>query len=312
MSIVERALEKLQGRAPVETPVAATASATAALVTVAAAKPTPRVDPPEIIESAPKAVVRPRLTLDLDALRLAGLLPPASEERGVLADVRRIKRPIVSRALDRATDGAGPLGVVVVASAVSGEGKSFTSWNLALSIALEKDASVLLIDADIPKPQISTVLGIRDRPGLIDALLDPALDVEALIHETDRNNLTVLGAGTGSDMATELLASERMAELVATLRAADPNRIILFESPPLLLTTEARELTAIAGQVVLVVRAGETPRQALIDVVGLLGDTERVSLVLNQVDGRGGDSNYYGYGSYGSYGAYGDRPLKTP
>jgi protein-tyrosine kinase len=297
MSIVEKAMDKLQRRAAAEQRRAAEAPVLPAATAVSHLGPGANI-------AAGVASSPPRHLLHINQMRLRdlGVLPPEAEHRRIAAEFRRIKRPLVERVLSATGEVAGNVNVIMVASAVPGEGKTFTAVNLAMSLALEKDASVLLIDADVPKPQISVVLGIQAGRGLLDAIIDPTLDVESLIHDTDIANLSVLGIGTKADNATELLASQRMAALIAELRAADDRRIVVFDSPPLLLTTESRELATLAGQIVLVVRAGETPQQALFDAIALLGEGKLIGLVLNQVDPRDDEAPYYGFGQYGTYG----------
>ena len=129
----------------------------------------------------------------------------------------------------------------MMASAMPGEGKTFTSINLALSMALEKDLSVLLVDADVAKPHISRTFGVEQEPGLLDLLKDESSRVESVILPTDVPNLCILPAGKQSDTATELLASQRMQIVANHLEATDPNRIVLIDSPPLLLTSDARD-----------------------------------------------------------------------
>jgi exopolysaccharide/PEP-CTERM locus tyrosine autokinase len=188
----------------------------------------------------------------------------------------------------------------MVASAVPGEGKTFTSVNLAMSLAAERDLSVLLVDADVAKPHISSVLGLGKEPGLLDCIQNESLDVESLIVETDVERLSVLPAGPVTEAATELLASARMADIVRALGRADPNRIVVFDSPPLLLTSESRVLSTIVGQIVLVVTAGETPQQAVLGALSHIGEGKTIGLVLNQsVGDTGAQYQYPGYGSYG-------------
>ena len=299
MSIVEKALEKLKPLATGDSgrtsrPATAAAAATTASATVVAARVQPKPVPP--------TVERPKLVIDREALRAAGLLPPESEERRLAAEYRRIKRPLVTAAFTPAGGDSSAASVIMVASSVPGEGKSFTAVNLALSLSLERDATVLLVDADVPKPHISTVLGLRSRPGLVDALVNEAIDVESLIFDTDIPNFSILPAGQHSETAAELLASQRMLELVARLKRADPHRLIVFDSPPLTATAEARELATAAGQVVFVVRAGATPRRAVLDALSQLGADKPVGFVLNQVGSNSTDGSYYGYGQYGTYG----------
>ena len=99
-------------------------------------------------------------------------------------------------------------------------------------------------------------LAIRGEPGLLDALRDESLEVESLIEHTDIRGLEILPAGRFVENATELLASARMAQIAARIGARNPRRLVVFDSAPLLVSSEARVLLRIPGQVVLVVRAG--------------------------------------------------------
>jgi exopolysaccharide/PEP-CTERM locus tyrosine autokinase len=236
-----------------------------------------------------------RIHFDTAALRELGYLPESSRERQFADHYRQIKRPLIEKAHAGASDPRGPSPrLIMMASALPGDGKTFTSINLALSMARERDVSVVLVDADLPKPHVSRVFGVEGEPGLLDALRDPSIDPGSLLIPTDAGSLSILPAGKPDEAATELLASDRMATIVASLLAHNPRRIVLFDSPPLLLSSESRALADIVGQIVLVVRSGSTPRQAVLDVVEQLGEERPVWLVLNQ--GRVGPGGYYGYG----------------
>jgi Mrp family chromosome partitioning ATPase len=191
----------------------------------------------------------------------------------------------------------------MVTSALPGEGKTFTTMNLALSMALEQELRVLLVDADVARPRLSHEIGIDRDPGLLDALRDDAIDVESLVIGTDIPTLTLLSAGSRSETATELLAGPRMAEIVQRLCEGDRNRIVLFDSPPILPTTEARVLAQAVGQVVLAVRASRTPQQAVFEALHLMGERTEVSLILTHAERSGAGSYYYGNYAYGDYGA---------
>ena len=294
MSLVEKALRKLQESAPTKTgrPHAEAASKGSE---PAVRRPQPVAEPP-----VPERIV----PVSIASLRAAGLLPPAGEERRLAQQYRQIKRPLIMNAMGRGTARLPNGHLIMVASAMPGEGKTFTTLNLALSMSMEKDVHVLLVDADVAKPHISALLGVADAPGLLDALRDQHLDVERLISPTDIPNLSILPAGTRSQQATELLASARMEEVMCSLGLGDERRIALFDSPPLLLTTESQALAQAAGQVVVVVRAGVTSQQTLLDGLSHLGQHPAVSLVLNQ------DSLMTNAGSY--YGGYGDNRPPLP
>ncbi len=187
----------------------------------------------------------------------------------------------------------------MVSSALPGDGKTFTSINLALSMARERDISVLLVDADAPRAQVSQVFGLRGEPGLLDALRDETLDVEALILNTDVPGLEILPAGRFVDSATELFASARMDQIAARLAVRNPRRIVLLDSAPLLVSSEARALLRIPGQVVLVARADVTPRHALRDAVNFVDKSKLRGVILNHAPFKTSGGYYYGYPEYG-------------
>ena len=243
-----------------------------------------------------------RLTIDLQALRAEGYLPDEAVDRKFAEQYRQIKRPLIQTALaGRSAAGAPDPRIIMVTSALPGDGKTFTSVNLALSIARERDFAVLLIDADAPKPQISHIFGLRAERGLLDALGDDNLPIESLILPTNVPGLSILPAGAPAENAAELMNSHRMRQIIKTLCGQSARRIVLLDSPPLLLTAEGRILLGLAGQTVLVVRAGQTPKQAVQDAIAMIGAPQVGGLVLNEVPASPAD-HYYGYGTYGSYG----------
>jgi exopolysaccharide/PEP-CTERM locus tyrosine autokinase len=293
MSIVERAIRKLQSQSGAAAPVARTP------VTERQSRVEPLQShgaPVSSTRTADARVYAKTVRLEKDALRAAGFLAPEHQERLISSQYRQIKRPLIANAIGVNAVSNGHL--IMVASAVPGEGKTFTAVNLALSIALEKDFSVLLVDADVPKPHISKVFGLAGQPGLLDALQDTSLDVESLIVGTNIERLAVLPAGRGSETATELIASARMQQIVASLADSDAgNRIVVFDSPPLLLTSESRVLAGIVGQVVLVVQAGVTPQQSVLNALSHVPEGISTGLVLNQSEVERGADYYYGYGA---------------
>lgn len=236
--------------------------------------------------------------IDRLRLRAAGFVPDENQERRFADQYRRIKRPILMQVQVLTAARAPGARFVMMASALPGDGKTFTSINLALSIARERDVSVLIMDADVAKPHISRIFGIDQEPGLLDALADDNVDIESLVLPTDVPGLSVLPAGRRHEAATELLASARMDQVITRLTARDPRRIVLLDSPPLLLSSESRALVNVAGQVVLVVRAGGTPRQAVEEAIGYIGEGKPLGLILNQ-SMLALSEGYYGYGSYG-------------
>jgi protein-tyrosine kinase len=249
------------------------------------------------IEAVPLAK---RLPVDLNSLRVSGYLPDEERERQFSDQYRRIKQPLIEKALSGG-EGMGESRIILVASAVPGDGKTFTSINLALSMALERDISVLLVDSDVAKQHISGIFGLGDQQGLLDALVDENLEPESLVVPTNIRGLAILPAGRRADGMAELISSNRMRSIATNLCAHNPRRILLLDSPPLLITNEGRSLVKIAGQVVLVVRTGVTPRHAVEAAIELFDPKQAGGVILNQVK-VGLTEGYYGYGAYGSYG----------
>ncbi|MDE2051761.1 MAG: AAA family ATPase [Gammaproteobacteria bacterium] len=241
-----------------------------------------------------------RIHIDLSLLRAQGEMPEAGQERRFADYYREIKRPLIQKAL--AAEARPESRLILISSALPAEGKTFTAINLALSIARERDVSVLLVDGDFPKGHLSRAFGIQDERGLLDAVADEALDVESLVLGTDLKGLELLPAGRAAEgAASELITSARMAQVAARLTARHPRRLVLFDSSPLLVSSEARALKQIPGQILIVTRAGRTPRQALLDAIALIDKTKLHGLVLNDAHVASGDgySDYYGYGAAG-------------
>jgi len=157
---------------------------------------------------------------------------------------------------------------------------------------------VLLVDGDLPRAHISHVLGMEGEPGLLNALRDEALDIESLVHDSDIRGLEILPAGAPSDGASELIASARMRELASKLICRNPRRLVLFDSSPLVASSEARALVQVPGQIILVARAGHTPRQAILEALTHIDKSRLTGLILN--DGHASsEPGYYGYRSDG-------------
>jgi protein-tyrosine kinase len=250
---------------------------------------------------------RPSVRLNRTELVRIGFLPPDYMQRQISAQFRHVKRPLLAAALGRGIEPVRNGRNIMLASSFPGEGKTFVSVNLAISMALERDISVVLVDADVAKPHISQALGVEDEPGLLEALQNEDLDIESLILPTDTPKLSILPAGKPNETATELLASHRMEAVVGRLGSSgDATRIIVFDSPPLLLTSESRVLAQLMGQVVLVVRAGFTQQHAVLDSIRCLGEGKSISLLLNQSESVSESGYYYRDGAYGGYA--GDAP----
>lgn len=244
----------------------------------------------------------PSVSVDRNRLRDAGFLAPEEYERRLAEEYRRIKRPLLANAFGLGAPRIDLGNLIIVASARSGEGKTHTCINLALSMAMEKERTVLLVDGDVAKPTVSGVFGVEDAPGLLDVLEPGGPAIEDCILTTDIPGLRLLPAGAPRDGATELLASDRMRALAAELSGRYRDRIVLFDSPPLLDTSESVAMASVVGQVALVVAAGITPQRAVRDAVGQLSPEQAVNVILNKQ--RFQSSGTY-YGSYGYGYGYG-------
>jgi len=243
-----------------------------------------------------------RIIVDHGQLRANGLLAPGTDERRLAEQYRAIKRPLLANA-DPSLRSVLPLGsLVMVASALSGEGKTFTCVNLCLSIARERDWSVVLVDADCSKPHLTRLFSAEREVGFTDLLRDPSLSFEDLVMPTDIPGFSLLPAGTNDADASELLASRRMKEICLELASSDAGRLIVFDSSPLVLTTESSALASQVGQVVMVVRADSTPQQSVLAALEKLDPEKAINCVLNQTSGTDISE------SYGYYGSYGDLP----
>jgi protein-tyrosine kinase len=307
MSIVERALRRLQNSGQGRPPGSAVpreprpplrGSPGAAPVASEAAVPvTPAV---AVAPAIPVARTAPTpaesLPVSLEELRTAGVLP-LPEHADVLADqFRRVKWPILQSVTAKHAEGGVACNAVMVTSSVSGEGKTFTSLNLAMSIAAEKDYSVLLVDADVAKRHATRAFGAGDRAGLTD-LLGDMRDPESLVLGTGIRGLTFLPSGRRQELAPELFASNRMLDVVRALSAADRRRIVLFDTSPLLATNESQVLAKVIDQVVLVVRAESTTQPMVLEAVSLLDRSKEIRCILNQAHASElAEYYYYGYG----------------
>ncbi|WP_298165528.1 AAA family ATPase [Novosphingobium sp.] len=237
--------------------------------------------------------------VDRKHLREQCLIEPEGPVTGLLEEFRIVKRQLLMTAADsRAGRGARHGERILVCSSHPGEGKTFCAVNLALSMAAEKDTEVLLVDADFAKPSVLSALGLPGGRGLMDALADPAIAVEDCIIGTDIAGLFVLPAGNSTGHDTEHLASAYTAQVLDRLTSQSPNRIVIFDSPPVLAASPASELAHHVGQALMVVRADQTGEAALRDAVGILAGCEDIKLLLNctrfSPTGRRFGS-YYGY-----------------
>lgn len=239
-------------------------------------------------------------SINLARLHRMGVVSPDAEKSQIAEEFRIIKRPLIANAFGQGAARVKNGNLIMVTSSLPGEGKSFCAINLAISMAMEMDRTVLLIDADVAKPRIPEYLGIHADKGLLDVLQDKDLKLSDVLIRTDIAKLTVLPAGRTYKRATELLASAAMTRLIEDIGNRYPDRIILFDSPPLLATSESSVLATHMGQIVMVVEAERTSQDAVREALSHIQSCEVVGMLLNKTTPTPGADYYYGY--YGSYG----------
>jgi exopolysaccharide/PEP-CTERM locus tyrosine autokinase len=227
-----------------------------------------------------------------------GMLVPGGPVTPLAEEMRLVKRQLLLTARAVAGADAQRARMILVCSANPDEGKTFCAINLAISMAAEKDAEILLVDADFAKPDILERLGLPEGPGLLDALAG-SVNVEDCILDTDVPQLCVLPAGAKSISDTELLASDRARQILDGLAAANPRRIVIFDSPPALAASPAAVLALHAGQVMLVVRADRTSESDLREATAMLDGCEHIQLLLNAVSFQPGGRRFGYYGETG-------------
>ena len=250
--------------------------------------------PPPVFE----AVALPDVHYPVDRGLLAhhGLIDPEGPVTGLMEEFRIVKRQLLKAAR---ADSTGRSRRILVSSPLPNEGKTFCAVNLALAMAAERDCEVVLVDADVAKPSILSMLGLPKGPGLMDALANPSIAVEDCVIGTDIAGFYVLPAGNQTNADSEYLAAAETAEILDRLTLGARTRVLVFDSPPALAASPAADLANLVGQVLVVTRADRTGQSSLEDALTLLSNCPDIKLLLNDAhfspSGRrfGG---YYGYG----------------
>jgi receptor protein-tyrosine kinase len=258
---------------------------------------------PRLVAEPAKRPLEPRpvpaRTLDLARLQASGLITPALQQSKLLQEFRLIKRPLIQHALGRLATQAPNRNLIMVTSALPHEGKTFVAVNLAMSLAMEVDCRVLLVDADVLAPSVPQVLRIEPAKVLMDVLTGTGIPLRETLLSTNVERLHLLLAGTPHSNAAEFLASEAMTRLLAELASRYPDRIVVFDSPPLLATTESRALATHMGQVIVAVEAQHTTHAELESALSTVESCPVVYTVLNKMP-QSKAGSYHGSYAYGS------------
>ncbi|WP_314438543.1 XrtA-associated tyrosine autokinase [Massilia timonae] len=310
MSIIEKAASRIDQQRQSAVPVNPVVPAETPLVDAPAAVlvDVPVAPTPDLAGAAPAAAIPAsgaaaapapgrtrRVELDLSRMRELGMVTAAGGRTNLLEEFRIIKRPLLKRAFAERGPKDNPANLIMVTSSLPGEGKTYCSINLAMSIAMELDHTVLLVDADVARPSVLRTLGLPTQRGLMDILLDDKLDLSDVMLRTNVDTLAILPAGTSTAQATELLASSTMTAMLHELAHRYPDRIIIFDSPPLMLTSEARVLASHMGQIVVVVEAQTTTQHAVKEALAQLEGMSNVNLVYNKTRDIPGIEETYDY-----------------
>jgi receptor protein-tyrosine kinase len=237
------------------------------------------------------------LIIDLESLAKRGYLVETGERLCITEEFRQIKRKLLGNAFGLGAKTLNNGNLIMVTSAKPNEGKTFIATNLALSIAAEKNKTVLLVDSDVLMPSLNRELGIAETQGLIDYLHSDDLDVSNIIYNTNIDKLKIISAGKKHHLSNELLASEKMATLANELATRYPDRIVIFDSPPLVGISETQVLAQLMGQALLVVEESKTRIADIQKATENLHEDLALGLVLNKAIRSHKDLyGYYGYG----------------
>ena len=256
---------------------------------------------------AQSAAISRTVHIDLDMLAAKGMVTPDQPRTAIAEEFRVIKRPLLRNATDTGPARITNANLIMVTSAMPGEGKTFSAINLAISMAMELDYTVLLVDADVSRPSVFRQLGLPPERGLMDVLAGEVTDLSDVLLRTNIEKLSILPAGMPHQRATELLASENMNRLLKQIASRYSDRIVVFDSPPLLVTTESRVLATHMGQVVVVVESERTTHSSVKQALATIESCPIKLMMLNK-SRHSGPGSYYGYG-YG-YG-YGEKPREN-
>ncbi len=257
-----------------------------------------------------------QLILDRGQLAAFGIAIPSAERSRTAEEFRLVKRNLMAAWSADLRIGDDRLGrIIMITSARPGEGKTFVALNLALAFSSEREVKALLVDADthvdIRHSALKSILASRDAKGIVEVLSGAATLDDALIR-TNIENLFVLPAGRGGPHVPELFSSPRMNSLLNEMTRRFPDRFIILDTPPCMVSSDAATMAALVGQIVFVIEAHRTQQDEIEASLSMLSACPRISLLLNkseQVNAHFGSYGYdYGYPSVKSDQLRRDKP----
>lgn len=244
--------------------------------------------------------IKNKIEIDLGRLESLGFVGIESARNLINEEYREIKRKLLQNAFGPLASTIPNSNIIMVSSARPSEGKTFTAVNLALSIAAEQDKTVLLVDADVLKPNVLRTLDIQENNGLMEYLLRKVDDLSDVIFHTNIPKLRIIPAGQTHHLSTELLASTVMKETVEEFSNRYPDRVVIIDTPPLIGINESAVLANLAGQAVIVVEEGKSKLNDVQSAVDRLNPDMAIGFVVNKSTRFSEKGGYYGYQYYGS------------
>ena len=239
----------------------------------------------------------PQLTLDRGRLASFGIAIPSSARSRTVEEFRLVKRNLMAAWSQNDLIGDRRSGrLIMITSARPGEGKTFTSINLALAFASERDVKALLVDIDTQHPGLPKIFGIPGDKGIVDVLAG-SLELSEVLIQTNLPNLMLLPAGRGGPHVPELLSSREMGALLVELTQRLPDRFVIIDTPPCMASSDAAALAPLVGQIVFVVEAHSTQQAEVEAALSMLSACPQISLLLNKSDTLASEH----FGSYGYY-----------
>ncbi len=242
------------------------------------------------------------IKIDFDRLDKYGLFFYKENTKQYEDELRRIKRIMSKISFNTSQSRSSlPSNVFLITSALPNEGKSYISSNLAMSLARERSAGVVLVDADLPRRRLSQGFGVQQQPGLIDILSrKEEVSITDVVLNTSVPHLALISAGQDSQSDPEVFTDYFAEGFFHDLANRFPDRIILIDTPPLLLTSHAASLAQFVGQILVVVEAGVTENRYINDAVELLDKNKTIGFIMNKSTGKRISKHYKEYGEYGS------------
>lgn len=234
--------------------------------------------------------VQPFVTRTGEVKRIGAVRTPHFDESRTREEFRVIKRHMIARIQARASTPGNNPRTILITSASPREGKTTVTLGVAMSFMFERDCRVILIDADMRSPELSRRMKLADELGLLDYLENDNLKLADILYPTSVKGVYAVPAGRPRITAPELLASDRMRDMLERMHEGPEQRIVIIDSGSVLSCSETISLASHAGQILFIAAKGQTKRVDLDEGLGILHrqagplDETRVALVFNKTD----------------------------